>query len=82
MVKDDSGLGGKDMLAIANAIWDYGYIGEFRGKERIYLEFEGYKYWSMDPSPDKTNLINRVPILKTDLDRMIADGLKEVEGVN
>ena len=71
MVKDGTGLKGFDMLTLANAIWDHGYSAEFMGKERLYLEFDGYKYWSMDPSPASTNLINRVPLLKCDLDAMV-----------
>jgi hypothetical protein len=51
-----------DMLLLANCIWEYGYRERYKSYMQTYLDIDGHKYWSMDPTPEKTDLINRVPL--------------------
>jgi len=50
-----------DMLLIAKCIREYGYKEYFYSYLQTYVDIDDYKYWSMDPTPEKTDLINRAP---------------------
>lgn len=51
-----------EMLLLANSIWEYGYEQRYKSYMQTYLDIDGDKYWSMDPTPEKTDLINRAPL--------------------
>ena len=46
----------------AQYIVKHGYKKFFGETEYYYLDYNGYKYWTMDIDLDKTDLINRVSI--------------------
>ncbi|HDS30472.1 MAG TPA: hypothetical protein ENN67_05445 [Firmicutes bacterium] len=61
----------ENMILLANAIWEYGYKERYGTYIQTYLEIDDHKYWSMDPTPEKTDLINRAPLKQEDTDRMV-----------
>lgn len=61
----------QDMLLLAEAIWDYGYRERYGGYIQTYLDIDDCKYWSMDPTPERTDLINRCPLRQEDIDEMV-----------
>ena len=46
-------------LSFAREIFENGKPGKFYQADRIYYNFEGKIYWSMDESHEATDLINR-----------------------
>ncbi|MCK4825769.1 hypothetical protein KA005_59020 [bacterium] len=51
-----------NMLLLADCIWEYGYKERYKSYMQTYVDIDDHKYWSMDPTPEKTDLINRVPL--------------------
>ncbi len=47
------------ILALARHIFDQGTDGRFYSQIRKYHDEGGKVYWSMDPTPGDTTLINR-----------------------
>jgi hypothetical protein len=47
------------ILALARHIFEHGTEGRFYSQIRKYLHEDGKVYWSMDPTPEATTLINR-----------------------
>ncbi len=47
------------LLALARHIFEHGTEGRFYAQIRKYHHEGGTVYWSMDPTPDGTTLINR-----------------------
>lgn len=47
------------MLALARHIFEFGVEERFYSQIRRYHHERGKVYWSMDPTPDETTLINR-----------------------
>jgi hypothetical protein len=47
------------LLALARHIFEHGMEGRFYSQVRKYLHEGGKVSWSMDQTPDETNLINR-----------------------
>jgi hypothetical protein len=47
------------MLALAQHIFEHGVAGRFYSQVRRYHHEGGKVYWSMDETPEATNLINR-----------------------
>ena len=47
------------ILTLARHIFDCGIDGHFYSKTQKYLHEGGKVYWSMDPTPESTDLINR-----------------------
>jgi hypothetical protein len=47
------------VLALARHIFEHGTDGRFYAQVRKYHHEGGKVYWSMDPTPETTNLINR-----------------------
>ena len=50
-------------LWCAHMIWAHGVEEMFWGKPYTLLHVGGFKYWSMDPTPEATDLINRKSVL-------------------
>ena len=48
-----------DFECFVRHIQDNGYSEIFMGKSYKYFDVGEYKYWTMDPSVDETDLINR-----------------------
>ena len=46
---------------LARHIFDHGVDGRFYSQVRKYHHEAGMAYWSMDPTPESTTLINRCP---------------------
>ncbi len=55
--KDKSDV--EEFLWFARYIKEHGIPGQFYGKTYCYFYLDGYKYWSMDESPEDCDLINR-----------------------
>lgn len=50
----------KDFYEFSKDIFEHGTTCFYNGRyERKYLEVDGYWYWSMDATPEETDLINR-----------------------
>jgi len=47
------------ILALARHIFEHGTEERFYGQRRKYHHEAGKVYWSMDPTPEETTLINR-----------------------
>lgn len=47
------------ILALARHIFEHGIDGRFYSQTRKYHHEGGKVYWSMDPTPDATTLVNR-----------------------
>lgn len=47
------------LLAVARHVFDHGIDGRFYSQIRKYHHEGGKVYWSMDPTPEATDLINR-----------------------
>ena len=47
------------ILALARHIFEHGIDGRFYHQVRKYHHEDGKVYWSMDPSPEATTLVNR-----------------------
>ena len=47
------------LLALARHIFEHGVDGRFYSQIRKYHHEGGKVYWSMDPTPEDTGLINR-----------------------
>ena len=60
-----------DMLLLAKCIWEHGYKERYKTYMQTYVDIDGYKYWSMDPSPEDTDLINRVPLSEEGIAEML-----------
>ena len=60
-----------DMQLLANCIWDYGYQEYFHTYLQTYIDIDDHKYWSMDPTPEKTDLINRAPLTEQDIAELV-----------
>jgi hypothetical protein len=51
--------------AFVQFIWDHGYKERFWRREFTYIDIDGWKYWTMDPTVESTDLINRARIKDT-----------------
>jgi hypothetical protein len=61
-----------DMLFLANLVRDYGYKEKYDNRYvQTYVNIDGYKYWSMDPTPKRTDLINRVQLNPAEVEEMV-----------
>lgn len=49
----------EQILALARHVFQHGIDGRFYGTVRKYHHEGGKVYWSMDPTPEETTLINR-----------------------
>jgi hypothetical protein len=49
-------------LEFARFIERHGYKEKFGKREYTYVNIDGWKYWTMDPTPEQTDLINRARI--------------------
>lgn len=47
------------LLALAHHVFEHGNEGRFYSTIRKYYHAGGKVYWSMDPTPEATDLINR-----------------------
>lgn len=47
------------LLRLATHIFEHGVAGRFYSEERRYHHESGKVYWSMDPTPEDTDLVNR-----------------------
>jgi hypothetical protein len=47
------------ILALARHIFEHGAQGRFYAEIRLYHHEGGKVYWSMDATPESTNLVNR-----------------------
>lgn len=61
-----------DMLLLAKAIWDYGYKEPYKTYLQTYVDIDEHKYWSMDPSPESTDLINRAPLTEEGIQELLS----------
>lgn len=54
----------EEYARVCRVIRTFGQPGKFYSSMQIYLTdpASGWKYWSMDPTPEMTDLINRAPI--------------------
>ena len=55
-------------LWCARVIWTHGVEEMFGGKPYTLLHVGGFKYWSMDPTPETTELINRKIVIEAPAD--------------
>ncbi len=60
--KNRGNVSAADILFFAECIRDYGYKELFYSHMQTYLDIDDHKYWSMDPTPEETDLINRAPL--------------------
>lgn len=60
-----------DMLLFAQSIRDYGYNELFYSYMQTYLNIDDHKYWSMDPTPEETDLINRAPLTEEGIAELV-----------
>lgn len=63
------------LLALARHIFEYGTDGRFYSQIRKYHHEGGKVYWSMDPTPEATTLINRCDEAQTYEVRLVAGTL-------
>ena len=63
------------ILALAHHIFGHGIEGRFYSTTRKYHHEGGKVYWSMDPTPEATNLINRCDEAQTYEARLAAGTL-------
>ena len=49
----------EEYIEVARYIFENGVTMSYWGHERKYLFLDGRMYWSMDPTPEATDLINR-----------------------
>ena len=73
VVRTDTNAG--MVLALARHIFDHGTVERFYSQERKYHHEAGKVYWSMDPSPEMTTLINRCDEAQTYEARLAAGTL-------
>ena len=57
-------LNDKDFVDCVQLIRESGYDEAFGGKRFVYLNANGYKYWTMGAPLDETTLINRAKVKK------------------
>ena len=65
------------ILALARHIFDHGIEGRFYSQIRTYHHEGGKVYWSMDPTPEDTDLINRCDESQTYEARLAAGRLPQ-----
>jgi hypothetical protein len=63
------------ILALARHIFEYGVAGRFYSQVRRYHHEGGKVYWSMDPTPETTDLVNRCDETQTYEARLAAGTL-------
>jgi hypothetical protein len=63
--------------ALARHIFEYGVAGRFYSQVRRYHHEAGKVYWSMDPTPEETTLVNRCDACQTYEARLAAGTLPE-----
>ena len=63
------------ILALAKHVFEQGVTARFYAEERRYFRENGKVYWSMDPSPEATDLINRCDAAQTYEARLAAGTL-------
>jgi hypothetical protein len=63
------------ILALAHHIFEYGTDERFYSQTRKYYQEGGKVYWSMDPTPEATTLVNRCDEAQTYEARLIAGTL-------
>lgn len=63
------------ILALARHIFEHGTNGLFYSQVRKYHHEGGKVYWSMDPTPEATTLINRCSEAQTYEARLVAGTL-------
>jgi hypothetical protein len=63
------------ILALARHVFEHGVEGRFYGTVRPYHHEAGKVYWSMDATPESTNLINRCDEAQTYEARLAAGTL-------
>lgn len=56
----------------ARFIRENGYIGVFMKRQYIYLDLDGFKYWTMGYPLDVTIIINRAWLKDADIESLIA----------
>lgn len=67
------------LLALARHIFEYGTDGRFYSQIRKYHHEGGKVYWSMDPTPEATNLVNRCDEAQTYDARLAAGTLPKTK---
>ena len=63
------------ILALARHIFEHGTEGRFYAQVRKYHHEDGRVYWSMDPTPEATDLVNRCDEAQTYAARLAAGTL-------
>lgn len=66
------------LLALARHIFEHGVDGRFYSQVRKYHHEGGKVYWSMDSSPETTNLVNRCDEDQTYEARLVRDATLRV----